>query len=180
MNKNVLVHISKMQHNTLLYSVLSRFSTQFSSQFSTWFPTRFSSWFSTQISTRFSPQFSTRFSSRFSTRFSTQWHSTVALQPNFYLDMQIGHKLWLCCCKELQNNLQYVGITPPSAEGEIIDKVKDLAVKITNTLLNLCKFLKMAQKEDEGIRQYVARLKGAADLCDFTVGSGMDTISYVD
>ena len=80
----------------------------------------------------------------------------------------------------VQNNLQYVGITPPSAEGKIIDKVKDLAVKITNTLINLCKFLKMAQKEDEGIRQYVARLKGAADLCDFTVGSGMDTISYVD
>ena len=30
------------------------------------------------------------------------------------------------------------------------------------------------------MRQYVAGLKGAADLCDFMVGSGEATVSYID
>ena len=38
----------------------------------------------------------------------------------------------------------------------------------------------MSQKEGKNVRQYVAWLKGAANLCDFTVRSGTEAISYVD
>ena len=102
----------------------------------------------------------------------------MALQPNSYTPTQTANELWFCCCKELQNDLQNVGITVSPTEGDILDKVKDLAVKAVNSLLNLCEYFKMSQKEGKG--QYVARVKGAADLCDFTVGSGTDTVFYVD
>ena len=107
-------------------------------------------------------------------------YKTVALQPNSYTPTQTANELWFCCCKELHNDLQNVGITPTSTEGEILDKVKDLSVKAVNLLLNLCKYFKMSQKEGENVRQYVACLKGAADLCNFTVGSGTEAVSYVD
>ena len=35
----------------------------------------------------------------------------------------------------------------------------------------MCKFFKMDQEEDENSRQYGARLKVAAELCNFTIGS---------
>ena len=38
----------------------------------------------------------------------------------------------------------------------------------------------MYQKEGENVHQYMVRLKGAAHLCNFTVSSGSDTISYAD
>ena len=53
-----------------------------------------------------------------------------------------------------------MGITATSTEAEVLGKIKDLAVKTPNWLLNLCEFFKMTQREGEGVRQYVARLKG--------------------
>ena len=38
----------------------------------------------------------------------------------------------------------------------------------------------MSQKEGKNVRQYVAWLKVAANLWDFTVGFGSDAVSYVN
>ena len=38
-------------------------------------------------------------------------YKTAALEPNSYTPLQIANELWLCCCQELQNDLQNVGIT---------------------------------------------------------------------
>ena len=38
----------------------------------------------------------------------------------------------------------------------------------------------MSQKEGKNVRQYVAWLKVAANLWDFTVGFGTDAVSYVN
>ena len=46
-----------------------------------------------------------------------------------------------------------MSITPTSPEAKIIDKVKDLAVKAINLLLNLCTYFKMSQKDGENVRQ---------------------------
>ena len=74
----------------------------------------------------------------------------------------------------------WAGITVPFTEAEILEKVRDLAIKTVNLLLNLCDFFKMAQKEGEGVCQYMARLSRAANLVDFTVGSSTETVSYVN
>ena len=87
----------------------------------------------------------------------------MALEPHSYSVPQTTNELWFCCYKEAQNNLQNLGITVTSTEEEILKKVKDLAVKTVNLLLNLCKFFKIGHKEGEGLRQYLAWLKGAAE-----------------
>ena len=73
-----------------------------------------------------------------------------------------------------------MGIVGTSTEEETLIKIRDLSVKAVNPLLNLCDYFKMSQKENENIRLYVACLKGAADLCNFTVSYGNETISYAD
>ena len=103
----------------------------------------------------------------------------MALEPHSYSGTQTANNLWFRCCKDLQNNLQSMGITVLSTEAEILEKVRDLTVKTVNLQLNLCDFFKMAQKEVEGVHQYVARLRGAANLCDFMVGSCTETVSKV-
>ena len=107
-------------------------------------------------------------------------YKTLVLVPSAYMEMQMAHKLWSCWCKELQNNLQHVGIVAASTEEEIFTKINDLAVKAISPLLNLCNYFKMFQREAKNVCQYVARLKGAANLCDFTVSSGAYTVSYVN
>jgi hypothetical protein len=89
----------------------------------------------------------------------------MALESNFYMPMQTAN--------------QQTSITPASMEKEILNKVKDLAVKAVNWLLKICEYFKMSQKEGENVCHYVARLKGVADLCNFTVGSGTKAVSYV-
>ena len=98
-------------------------------------------------------------------QFSDRWarYKTMALEPHSYSVPQTTNELWFCCYKEAQNNLQNLGITVTSTEEEILKKVKDLAVKTVNLLLNLCKFFKIGHKEGEGLRQYLAWLKGAAE-----------------
>ena len=107
-------------------------------------------------------------------QFAERWgrYKAVALEPWSYSRAQTANELWACCPKELQDDLQNVGITLASTEQEITDQIKELAVKTPNWLLSLCNFMKMNQKEGEGVRQYSARLRGAADLCDFTVPDG--------
>ena len=115
-------------------------------------------------------------------QFSDRWarYKTVALETNSYSVSQTTNEFWVCCYKGVQNNLQNLGITVTSMEEETLKKVKDLAVKTVNLLPNICQFFKIAQKEGQGLCQYVAQLKGAAELCDFMVGSGIETVSYVD
>ena len=105
---------------------------------------------------------------------------TVALEPNSYSETRTPNELLFCCCKELQNNLQHVGNVAASTEEEIVIKINDLAVKAISPLLNLCNYFKIFQREDKNVHQYVARLKGAANLGDFTVSHGAYTVSYVN
>ena len=84
----------------------------------------------------------------------------------------IANKLFNCCCKELLNDLHNVGLQIESTEQEIVDKIKENAVQTVNELRHMREFFKMDQEEDENSRRYGAQLKAAAELCDFTIGSG--------
>ena len=99
-------------------------------------------------------------------------YKTVAQEPCNYSETLIANKLWACCLKELQDDIQNVGITLTSTEKELTDQIKELAVKTPNRLLSLCNFMKMCQREGEGVRKYSARLKGAANLYKFMVTDG--------
>ena len=55
----------------------------------------------------------------------------------------MAHKLWSCCCKDLQKDLQHVGFVTASVEQEILTNIKDLTVKAINPLLNFCDYFKI-------------------------------------
>ena len=78
-------------------------------------------------------------------QFTERWgrYKAVALEPWSYSRAQTANELWACCPKELQDDLQNVGITLTSTEQEITDQIKELAVKTPNWLLSLCNFMKM-------------------------------------
>ena len=107
-------------------------------------------------------------------QFAERWSrfKAVVLEPWNYSEIQIANELLACCPKELQDDLHNVGITITSTEKEITDQIKELAVKTPNRLLSLCNFMNMCQKEGKGVRQYSARLKGVANLCNFMVPEG--------
>ena len=88
--------------------------------------------------------------------------------------------LFNCCCQELQNDLQNIGLQVESTEQDIINKIKENAGQTVNKLWHMCKFFKMDQEEDNNSPQYGARLKAAAKLCDFTIGSGDGKILFKD
>ena len=65
-----------------------------------------------------------------------------------------------------------------STEQDIIDKIKGNKVQTVHELRHMCEFFEMDQEKDENSRQYGARLKAAAELCDFTIGSGEGKILF--
>ena len=54
-------------------------------------------------------------------------------------------------------------------ETQLIDKIKALAVRPQNNLINIVKLLGLEHECDEPVRNYLARLKGAANVCKLTV-----------
>ena len=53
----------------------------------------------------------------------------MALEPHSFTAVQKANKLWLCCCKELQKDMQNLRIAIKSIEQDILAKVLELAVK---------------------------------------------------
>jgi hypothetical protein len=68
----------------------------------------------------------------------------------------MANKLFNSCYKELQNDLQNVGLQVKSTEQEIIDKITENTVQIVNKLRHWCEFFMMDQEEYENLRQYGA------------------------
>ena len=76
------------------------------------------------------------------------------------------------CSQELENMLRDLGLDNSATETEIISTIKSIAVKTQNVLLNVQKFFEMEQKPGETDKRFVARLKGQAKCCDFTLPTG--------
>ena len=83
--------------------------------------------------------------------------------------------LWACCTKctkDLENSIwQQVGKNIDTEE-ELVELMRKLGVNKRNVLLNKVAFLDMSQHEGEPAKIFVARLKGQAAVCDFTLPQG--------
>ena len=66
-------------------------------------------------------------------------------------------------------------------EDSLLLEIKKLAVSQQNRLVNVVELLGMTQDSEEGIWSYVARLKGQANVCSFTVPcpSCQHKVSYI-
>ena len=69
-------------------------------------------------------------------------------------------------------------------EAAIIESIKKLAVKKQNAMVSRIGLYSLQQEADEGIRNFVARIKGQAELCSYTVkctADGCETnVRYTD
>ena len=81
----------------------------------------------------------------------------------------ISDQLWACCDEDLEKSVYSSGITSNTGEADLLDAMKKLAVRSQNTLVNIVKFLDMAQDQDETSGSFMARLKGQASVCNFVI-----------
>ena len=69
-------------------------------------------------------------------------------------------------------------------EAAILESIKRLAVKKQNAMVSWIGLYSLQQEGDEGIRNFVARIKGQAELCSYTVkctADGCNTdVRYTD
>ena len=77
--------------------------------------------------------------------FLDKWtrYKAATLTPNNFPPQLIANELFNCCCQELQNDLQNVGLQVESTEKNIINKIKENAVQTVNKLRQMCEFFKM-------------------------------------
>ena len=93
-------------------------------------------------------------------------------------------QLWACATDSLKRNCHQSGATDTTTENQLLEVMKRLAIKAQNKMVNVVQFLTLAQDTDEPVTQFISRLKGQADVCDFEVEcpkEGCDTkVSYSD
>ena len=80
-------------------------------------------------------------------------------------------QLAACCSPDLAGSLSIVSGGKPFEleETEILKQMKNLVVMLENPAVHVQTFLAMNQQPDEGIRHFLARLRGVATHCEFRV-----------
>ena len=93
-------------------------------------------------------------------------------------------QLWACASENLKKNCHQSGATETTSEDDLLELMKKLSIKAQNKMVNVVQFLSLAQDTDEPVTQFISRLKGQSNVCDFEVKCtkvGCDTdVSYSD
>lgn len=72
--------------------------------------------------------------------------------------------MWAACTETLQRLLHNGGAGQLTVASELLEKIKGLAVKKRNNLVNIIELQVMGQQRDEKIFAFIARLNGKAEL----------------
>ena len=94
-------------------------------------------------------------------------------------------QLYACCSQDLATSLSRTtgGTHFDLTESQLINTIKNLAVRYQNPAVHVQEFLGLNQQPDEGVRHFLARLRGVATRCNFEMkcGQGCDgMVSYCD
>ena len=94
-------------------------------------------------------------------------------------------QLYACCSQELATSLSRTtrGTHFDLTESQLIKNIKNLAVQYQNPAVHVQEFRGLSQQPDEGVRHFLARLRGVKSRCNFEVkcGQGCDSmVSYCD
>ena len=90
----------------------------------------------------------------------------------------ISDQLWACCDTGLETAVYNTGVNSESDDATLLAAMKKLAVRAQNTLVNVVKFLDMAQEQEETAGAFTARLKGQASTCNFLMECSSNTCSH--
>ena len=77
--------------------------------------------------------------------------------------------LWSACSEGLRRALHNDGARDVIEVKVLLSRIKSLAVKRRNNLVNVMTLQGMNQEREEGVHAFLARLNGQADLCDLQV-----------
>ena len=92
--------------------------------------------------------------------------------------------LWATATSDLAKRCYEAGNTDKITEDDLLKRMKKLAVRAQNNLVNIVEFLSMTQDTDEPAATYISRLRGQSKVCDFSVkctnGECETNISYDD
>ena len=81
----------------------------------------------------------------------------------------VVNQLWDCASEDLARRCYEAGPSKDITEKDLLARMKKLAIKAQNKLVNIVEFLSMTQDNDEPVAMFLSRLKGQASVCDFTV-----------
>ena len=83
--------------------------------------------------------------------------------------VNVVNQLWDCASEDLAWRCYEAGPSKDITEKDLLARMKRLAIKAQNKLVNIVEFLSMTQDTDEPVAMFLSRLQGQASVCDFTV-----------
>ena len=108
--------------------------------------------------------------------FSDKWSRYKRSTLTGASPQHVSDQLWACCDTELEVSVYNTGVNSDSDEATLLSAMRKLAVRAQNTLVNVVKFLDMAQDgSDETAGAFTARLKGQASTCNFLIKCSSST-----
>ena len=97
----------------------------------------------------------------------------------------VTDELWACLSDELARQCFDHGANmTTTTEKDLLALLKAQSIKAQNRLVNIVEYLNLKQKENENITKFIARVRGCANVCNFSVkctAAGCNTkVSYAD
>ena len=103
------------------------------------------------------------------TYFLTRWNRYKSMTG--IRDSEVVGQLLECCEEELQLGL-HRSVGPDisnKTEMEVLKEIKQFAVREENTIINRNVLRGMMQNHDEDVKHFAARVRGQAEMCNYTV-----------
>ena len=94
----------------------------------------------------------------------TRYKESTGLEGSY-----VVNQLWDCASDDLARRCYEAGPSKEITEKDLLARMKRLAIKAQNKLVNIVEFLSMTQETDEPVAMFLSRLQGQASVCDFTV-----------
>ena len=82
---------------------------------------------------------------------------------------QLIRQLYACCSEEMKTSLSRMtaGQQFTKTETQLLELMKQLAVRFQNPMVQVQEFLHQVQNQEEGVRSFLTRLRGVAARCNF-------------
>ena len=117
-----------------------------------------------------------------------EWSEFLVTWQQYKAEYSLGgasliRQLFASCSEELRHSLSRTtgGSHFDKTEQQLLELMKQLAVRYQNPAVHVQEFLGLVQQQDEGVRHFVTRLRGVATRCNFVEKCTCERdVSYAD
>ena len=104
------------------------------------------------------------------------WEEFIPVWSQYKEEYKLSGKplirqLYACCSQELKTSLSRIlsGKQFDQSETQLLESMKQLAVRHQNPAVHVQEFLGLSQQPDKSIRHYLTRLRGIGSRCNFSL-----------